>query len=617
MLSAGSPLDRVRTAARRLFSPSQAPPPTDVLPTAQDGLEEDFLPPADAVIDPEVAALRQELGEIRAAHAASQLALAELMAAHESRAMPAGAAPPIPTVLDPALRSNLRSATSAPLPDGPPAAALAALNATTPPDGPPAAALNDANPALPLLEVEGRSAAPAQDPIELERPSRILLYKQQLKLHDPTLFSDTGKRLTTTVPSLYAWIRQNSPNTVAQLEEDVHCPGVSANGIIQEFLAAVQAWLRPEIHTLCGLLIEGLTRSPESSSAGRTEDLLCIAVDAIAQGKMAEITAEVTRTGMYDRTKCDHDDFLNLPGLALFDPTTGVGKKAWAETMRLIVTYFKRPECWKTELEEAELAVEMYEQQGDSIQDFLSTMTRLFGKVKKAGGLWSDQQKVKAVLKNCSTDLQNAFADYVRMTKARSEYKPAVEREYGAFSSVLEAVGMSLTPSCVPCAVPTEIATAVRQPRIPSAMIPSAMKKVSFDVPSGDGEGELPEGHCWNWAAFGQCKYGDACKMHHGTPKVLWDKVADEYGNCKLEMEKGSCKRKFCPLKHQEERVPGVFSVRRMGAKLDSATLKDTVVMPRPRPAKIAMLAQESEWKRDVIRGGPKKIFCFRVARVC
>ena len=141
---------------------------------------------------------------------------------------------------------------------------------------------------------------------DFDRPSRTLLFGIKLKDHDPLLYSDHGKRFTTTVPALYAWGKLTSPAAFAALENQVLRPGAESARVISEFLATIKAWLEPATCTLCGLLIEGLTQSPESSVAAQTEDLPCVAVDAAQNQTAAEITAKVKHTGIrsgkYDRT---------------------------------------------------------------------------------------------------------------------------------------------------------------------------------------------------------------------------------------------------------------------------------------------------------------------------
>ena len=107
--------------------------------------------------------------------------------------------------------------------------------------------------------------------------------------------------------------------------------------------------------------------------------------------------------------------------------------------------------------------------------------------------------------------------------------------------------------------------------------------------------------------------------------------MADADGQCKLELRKGFCTREFCPLQHldgKSKRAAKLCPVR-MGAKPDRS-LAEIEVRPRPRPpvvhkqtkaaqteaerpSKICMLAQEAHWKRDAIKGIPKKIFCLKV----
>lgn len=101
-----------------------------------------------------------------------------------------------------------------------------------------------------------------------------------------------------------------------------------------------------------------------------------------------------------------------------------------------------------------------------------------------------------------------------------------MEKEWGVFSSTFEAVGMSLLLS------PNRAA----QPEMPLA------------------EADSQREECWQFAAFGQCSFSN-CTKTHGTPRRLWDTVADEDGYCLLESKNGTrgCTRKYCPLKHKRD----------------------------------------------------------------
>ena len=132
--------------------------------------------------------------------------------------------------------------------------------------------------------------------------------------------------------------------------------------------------------------------------AAQTEDLLCVAVDAAQNQTATEITAKVKHTGKYDRTKCDHKLFCHQPGMKLFDPSHALGEESWTAMLLLIATYFGRPACWKNEVAAAELRVKQCTMANLDAQEYIARMGMLIGRVKQAGGLWSDVQQIRIVL---------------------------------------------------------------------------------------------------------------------------------------------------------------------------------------------------------------------------
>ena len=140
------------------------------------------------------------------------------------------------------------------------------------------------------------------------------------------------------------------------------------------------------------------------------------------------------------------------------------------------------------------------------------------------------------------------------MLAARGEYKPAVEKEYGCFTTTLEAVGASLLLlDCPSDAVKVGLDAAdATHDNVKGIM----KKKVTFE-----GDNDRWEKECWQFAHFGECAFGDKCR-----PRP--------------------------PVVHKQTKA----------AQTEAE-----------RPSKICMLAQEAHWKRDAIKGIPKKIFCLKV----
>ena len=113
--------------------------------------------------------------------------------------------------------------------------------------------------------------------------------------------------------------------------------------------------------------------------------------------------------------------------------------------------------------------------------------------------------------------------------------------------------------------------------------------------------GTVSANECWNWAAFGLCPYGDDCKKTHGVAKRLCAEVADARGRCKLEIAKGSCSRKFCPLTHKTEE--------------EEEELKIPPPMPK-NPAQILVVGRDRRWKEKLEDVQEKMIMCLTAGAV-
>ena len=85
---------------------------------------------------------------------------------------------------------------------------------------------------------------------------------------------------------------------------------------------------------------------------------------------------------------CGREEFHALSGLAMLDPATECGVCAWNGISELIIAFFERPACWKTEVAGAEADVKACQQGSESVSEFLPKIARLMDKVRQAGGRW-------------------------------------------------------------------------------------------------------------------------------------------------------------------------------------------------------------------------------------
>jgi hypothetical protein len=128
-------------------------------------------------------------------------------------------------------------------------------------------------------------------------------------------------------------MRKIDKDMFVEFERKVETQGHTAYVAILDFREAVIAWLNPEVWTMTGLIIVGMTRKRLGATAARIEDLVVLAVRSFRN--IEDVIDAVTRTALYDRTKCKSKGFATLPGLAAFEPSAdgaadfGVLQKRW------------------------------------------------------------------------------------------------------------------------------------------------------------------------------------------------------------------------------------------------------------------------------------------------
>ena len=131
----------------------------------------------------------------------------------------------------------------------------------------------------PTRSAPTRSAPLAQDRSDLinstapapllhsEYASRKLLSLVQFARHDSRLFSDDRNRFTPNCIALYKWMRKIDKDMFVEFERKVETQGHTAYVAILDFREAVIAWLDPEVWTMTGLIIVGMTRKRLGATA--------------------------------------------------------------------------------------------------------------------------------------------------------------------------------------------------------------------------------------------------------------------------------------------------------------------------------------------------------------
>ena len=105
----------------------------------------------------------------------------------------------------------------------------------------------------------------------------------QFARHDTKLFSDDRNRFTPNCIALYKWMRKIDKDMFVEFERKVETQGHTAHVAILDFREAVIAWLDPEVWTMTGLIIVGMTRKRFDATAARIEDLVILAVRSLGR----------------------------------------------------------------------------------------------------------------------------------------------------------------------------------------------------------------------------------------------------------------------------------------------------------------------------------------------
>ena len=102
-----------------------------------------------------------------------------------------------------------------------------------------------------------------------EYESKKLLSLAQFARLDTKLFSDDHNRFTPNCIALYKWMRKIDKDMFMEFERKVETQGHTAHVAILDFREAVIAWLDPEVWTMTGSIIVGMTRKRFGATAAQ------------------------------------------------------------------------------------------------------------------------------------------------------------------------------------------------------------------------------------------------------------------------------------------------------------------------------------------------------------
>ena len=327
---------------------------------------------------------------------------------------------------------------------------------------------------------------------QFQYPSKRLVPKVVLNLHDAVLFCAHPSRFTPNVYALYAWARKQNEDTFSMFENSVAQQGYVAAQAIFDFRTTIEAWLMPMIWTMTGMVIVGMTKERNSVTAATIEDLLCLAVREYRD--IDATIASVASTGLYDRTKCSSKGFSDLPGLAIFDPSANGSADLWRGLLTLIEVYYQHAAGAMSERMKHAAAWEGLKQGDLSISTFITVFDGLFKLLEQHGGQYTEQQRIKQFLQNADDGTRDAFDSHVSDQKRHGVYDIEIHSNWGLFTNAMDRIGQSMSDHGV--------APVVKR---------GASGAAAEEAPS------LARGRpeCSNWAYTGRCGYADDCRFEH------------------------------------------------------------------------------------------------------
>ena len=321
--------------------------------------------------------------------------------------------------------------------------------------------------------------------------------------HDVQLNSTKGKRITTNCASLWAYVQDERPDLTGAFIAGISCPGHAAHLAAQDFTTAITSWLRPQAHTLTGLIVAGMTYDRDSHAASETKDLVKISVRS---DDIDSVIAAVERDGFYTRELCGKGNIADEPGFSRFDPDTSLGQLSWSQLRRLLFTRLKQPACRATEIRMLRDLWLQHIQGSTAADKFFSSDETKYELYETAGGSYPDNLRIEVTKPRLSPNLLLAFEAFQEMEMCRGAYNPMLEEDWTTFSAAAIRVGISLLQKSESIAAVSGASPVA--PAAPADQRQRNMMPISPEIKAA-GSG------CWKWSHVGVCSYGDNCRFPH------------------------------------------------------------------------------------------------------
>lgn len=385
-------------------------------------------------------------------------------------------------------------------------------------------------------------------------PSSIMLRTHLFKQTDQEMYekcSDLKPKPINPSIALSAF-RKFKPAAIQAIHA-IKQPGISADIALSTFSSELRAVLNsPGDHTIGAILTEALTTGTKIAES-TTQNLLRLAVKCGTPEAIYQQTEYITETGRYDRSLTSLTDVTQDPAYSAFDPETEQGKHLWTAILHLITAYWKRPKSTKADQAVLETTYKNLTCRCPTeVSNYITEESEIYTKLKAAHIVYSDQQRIRALLANCSSEIEATYQAYKKRKSEDNQWSHLNDTVISVFANDLETIAAAMDPA------PPEPEQPRRTPRSQHKPEPA----VDPDQPDKLRE-PTRDRPCWDHQFIADgCARGEHCPWEHvgeqGEKKL---RHATEEGVCKAYLrdlcDRGSgCKFKHPPGKPDKPHKP-------------------------------------------------------------
>jgi hypothetical protein len=282
----------------------------------------------------------------------------------------------------------------------------------------------------------------------VHRPSSSMRSAHIFKRTDLQMYEDCQELKPKPInPSIaLATFRRIKPQVVKQIQ-DIKQPGIEADIAISTFISEARAVLNsPGDHTLAAVLTEALTTGSKTVDS-TTQNLLRLAVKCGSPGEIYLQAQIIRQTGRYDRSKAALADVTKDTAYNSFNPETDKGKHLWSAILDLLLAYWQRSKSGIAD----QLALEKEYQNlscinPGEVSTHLTAEAELYTKLSSAHIIYSDQQRIRAILAGCGKQINTEYQIYKKRKHQDNLWNHLRDTDVNLFAQDLEAVADAMDP---------------------------------------------------------------------------------------------------------------------------------------------------------------------------